>query len=104
MLEEGKEFISEIKEARIKRGLTIKQVSEITGVPYRSLQNWEAGVRTCPNYVTKMVVNMINHTDHQTFLEILRETLQIDAETAQSEEGKECIRNIIKVITRHLNK
>ena len=88
----------------MKRGLTIRQVSDITGIPYRSLQNWEAGVRNCPNYVTKMAVTMINHTDHQTFLEILRETLQVDAETAQSEETKEYIRNIIKVITRHLDK
>ena len=60
MQTEGKEFRSEIKEARIKHGLTIKQVSDLTGVPYRSLQNWEAGVRKCPDYVTKMIVTMIN--------------------------------------------
>ena len=93
-----------IKEARTKVNFTQKQVQALIGIPIRTLQNWESGVRNCPDYVTKMVVNMINHTDHQTFLEILRETLQIDAETAQSEETKECIRNIIKVITRHLDK
>ena len=60
MLTIGNEFISEIKEARIKHGLTIKQVSDLTGVPYRSLQNWEAGVRQCPEYVTKMIVNIIS--------------------------------------------
>ena len=48
-----------IKETRIKHGLTIKQVSDLTSVPYRSLQNWEAGVRKCPDYVTNMVVTMI---------------------------------------------
>ena len=62
---EGKEFFSEIKEARIQHGLTIKQVSDLTGVPYRSLQNWEAGVRKCPDYVTKMIVTIINQTNGQ---------------------------------------
>lgn len=62
MLTQGKEFHSAIKETRIKYGLTIKQVSDLTSVPYRSLQNWEAGVRKCPDYVENMIVTMINHT------------------------------------------
>ena len=48
-----------IKETRIKHGLTIKQVSDMTGIPYRSLQNWEAGVRKCPDYVTNMTVEFL---------------------------------------------
>ena len=59
---EGTEYISKIKEARIKHGLTQQQVSNITGVPFRSIQNWEAGVRKCPDYVEKMVVAMIEQT------------------------------------------
>ena len=62
MLTQGTEFVSPIKEARIQHGLTIKQVSDLTGVPYRSIQNWEAGVRSCPDYVTKMVVTIIEQT------------------------------------------
>lgn len=48
-----------IKAERIKCGLTIKQVSEMTGVPYRTLQNWEAGVRRCPDYVERLVLGKI---------------------------------------------
>jgi DNA-binding transcriptional regulator YiaG len=48
-----------IKEARIKYNLTQKQVSELTGIPVRTIQNWEAGVRKCPDYVTKMAVMLI---------------------------------------------
>ena len=59
MLTQGKEFVSAIKEARIKHGLTQQQVSDLTGVPFRSIQNWELGVRKCPDYVEKMVVTMI---------------------------------------------
>jgi DNA-binding transcriptional regulator YiaG len=39
--------------------LTQKQVSEITGIPVRTIQNWEAGVRKCPDYVTNMAVMLI---------------------------------------------
>ena len=49
-----------IKDARIKNGMTIKKVSDITGIPYRTLQNWEAGIRTPPDYVSNMVIATIN--------------------------------------------
>ena len=50
-----------IKETRIKHGLTIKQVSDLTGIPYRTLQNWEAGVRKCPDYVTTLTVEFLKN-------------------------------------------
>lgn len=62
-----------IKEARIKYGLTQTQVSNITGVPFRSIQNWEGGQRKCPDYVEKMVVDILNQKfgkpDYETILE-----------------------------------
>lgn len=36
---------SSIREARISKGLTIKEVSEATGIPFRTLQNYELGLR-----------------------------------------------------------
>ena len=104
---EGTEFVSKIKEARIKHGLTIRQVESLTGVPYRSLQNWELGVRKCPDYVEKMVVDIINHNtnlNHQTFLEVLVVVLHAEAEKATCEETKECVERTIKAINKHLNK
>ena len=74
-----------IKEARQAAGLTQQQVSNLTGVPFRSIQNWEAGVRKCPNYVTKMVVDILNQKfgkpDHQMFLEELLEMFKSDINT-----------------------
>lgn len=97
-----------IKETRIKHGLTIKQVSDLTGVPYRSLQNWEAEVRKCPDYVANMIVSMIEQkfsvSDHQMFLEEFLEMLQSDVRFAKSEETKNYIGNLITDITEHLNK
>lgn len=73
MLNEGKPFDARIKETRIKYGLTIKQVERLTGVPYRTLQNWEAGIRKCPEYVTDMVMNILDQKfgrpDYKTVLE-----------------------------------
>ena len=96
-----------IKEARIKHGLTIKQVSDLTGVPYRSLQNWEAGVRKCPDYVSNMVVTMIDQKfgtpDHQMFFEELLDMFKSDLKYATSEETKVYLGNLISDISEHLN-
>lgn len=96
-----------IKEVRIKYGLTQTQVSNITGVPFRSIQNWEAGVRRCPAYVEKMVVDVLDQKfstpDHQTFLEELLEMLQSDLKYVKTEETKGYINNLIHDISEHLN-
>ena len=48
-----------IKEARNQVGFTQKQVQEQMGIPVRTLQNWEAGVRKCPDYIERLVVEKI---------------------------------------------
>lgn len=45
-----------IKEARIKAGLTQQRMSEVFEIPKRTIENWEAGTRTPPTYVEKLVV------------------------------------------------
>lgn len=97
-----------IRDTRIKYGLTQKQVSDITGVPHRSIQNWEGGQRRCPDYVTGMIVNILDQKfgqpDHQTFLEELLEMLQSDIRFCKTEETKGYISNLISDISEHLNK
>ncbi|MBQ8983752.1 MAG: helix-turn-helix domain-containing protein [Lachnospiraceae bacterium] len=48
-----------IQEAREKVGLTRKQLCEWLEIPYRTLQNWEIGVRACPPYMEKLIVEKI---------------------------------------------
>lgn len=48
-----------ILEARQEAGLTQKQVYELIGVPVRTLQNWEAGIRICPQYVENLLVEKL---------------------------------------------
>ena len=44
-----------LKELRKEAGLTQKEMYEEFGVPLRSIQNWETGVRECPEYVEDML-------------------------------------------------
>ena len=108
MLSQGTEFVSKIKEARIKYGLTQTQVSNLTGVPFRSIQNWEGGQRKCPAYVEKMVVDILDQKfgkpDHQMYLEELLEMLKTDMTWAYTAEVKTYISNLITDISEQLNK
>ena len=108
MLTEGKPLDERIKETRMKYGLTQKRVSDLTGVPKRSIENWESGQRRCPDYVTGMIVNILDQKfgqpDHQMFLEELLEMLQSDLKYATSEETKGYITTLMTVISKHLNK
>ena len=105
---EAKIFDTSIKDTRIKYGLTQKQVSDLTGVPFRSIQNWEGGQRKCPEYVSKMVTDILNQKfgqpDHQMFLEEFLEMLQSDLKHAKSEETKTYIINLISDISEQLHK
>ena len=50
-----------MKELRKKYNLTQKQLSEITGIPVRTIQNWEGGQRKCPPYVAHLVKFKLEH-------------------------------------------
>lgn len=44
-----------IKELRESIGLSRKEFSEHTGIPVRTLEDWEAGRRTPPEYVPRWI-------------------------------------------------
>ena len=44
-----------IRNLRKEAGLTQKAFSEFFGIPVRTLQDWEAGVRTPPDYVVRLL-------------------------------------------------
>lgn len=51
-----------MKELRIKYNLTQKKMSEITGIPVRTIQNWEGGKRKCPEYIIELVKFKLENT------------------------------------------
>ena len=48
-----------IKEARLNAGFTQKEVSDLLGIPLRTIENWETGKRKCPDYVERLVVDKL---------------------------------------------
>lgn len=52
--------MSKIKDARIKLGLTQHQFADLTGVPFRTIQNWENGVTKCPDYVERLLLEWLH--------------------------------------------
>lgn len=48
--------MSKIREKRIELGLTQQQLADLTGIPFRTIQNWEGGQRKCPDYVEKLLL------------------------------------------------
>lgn len=59
----------EIKKLRKEAGMTQKAFSEFFGIPVRTLQDWEAGVRTPPDYVVRLLPYKLNlewdYKEHQ---------------------------------------
>ena len=55
-----------MKELRIKYNLTQKKMSEITGIPIRTIQNWEGGQRKCPEYIVELVKFKLENYDPET--------------------------------------
>lgn len=53
--------MSKIREERLKLGLTQHQLAELTGIPFRTIQNWEGGQRKCPEYVERLLLFYLQH-------------------------------------------
>lgn len=48
--------MNELKQARLNAGLTQKSMAEVTGIPYRTITDWERGHRSPPQWVEKLVL------------------------------------------------
>ncbi len=44
-----------LKEIRTLSGMSRKQFAEYFEIPYRTIQNWELGLRECPEYLLKLM-------------------------------------------------
>lgn len=48
-----------IKEIRDWSGMTQLAFSQYTGIPKRTIENWEQGKRTAPEYLLKMLERIV---------------------------------------------
>ena len=52
-----------IKELREGTGMTRKEFSEHTGIPVRTLEDWEAARRTPPEYIPRLVEYQLKYEE-----------------------------------------
>ena len=50
----------EFKEVLKTSGMSLKQFSELFGIPYRTIQDWNASKRTPPEYVLNLIIEKLN--------------------------------------------
>ena len=53
------EFAVRFKQSRIAAGLTQQNITDIMKIPTRTIQQWEAGDRTPPEYIQILVLEKI---------------------------------------------
>lgn len=52
-----------IKELRENIGLSRKEFSEHVGIPVRTLEDWEAGRRTPPEYIPRLISYQLKYEE-----------------------------------------
>ena len=57
--EKWKKTFNPIRKAREQAGMTVKELSNLLGAPYRTVQDWNAGVRKPPEWLIKLIVEKI---------------------------------------------
>ena len=56
---------SKIKELRESVHMTRKEFSEHTGIPVRTLEDWEAARRTPPEYIPRLIAYQLKYEELQ---------------------------------------
>lgn len=54
--------LNPIRRAQIAAGLSLKELSELLGAPYRTIQDWVYGTHKPPAWIAKLVVEKIQST------------------------------------------
>ena len=52
-----------IRDLRESTGMSRKEFSEHTGIPVRTLEDWEAGRRTPPEYIPKLIAYQLKYEE-----------------------------------------
>lgn len=57
----GQETANEIRSARKKAGLTQAKMSEVMGIPLRTIEDWESGKSEPRDYVRRLVIDYLKN-------------------------------------------
>ena len=72
-----------IKELRESIGMSRKEFSEHTGIPVRTLEDWEAARRTPPEYIPRLITYQLKYEEL-----IKNSANRIEFEAVNNEEGR----------------
>ena len=50
----------EIKEARIKAGLTQREMSKLLGIPRRTIEDWDRGIQSPSEWIKNLLVEKLD--------------------------------------------
>lgn len=50
-----------IREARIRAGLSIKELAELLGAPYRTVQDWNAGRSEPVGWAERLIIDKLEN-------------------------------------------
>ena len=67
-----------IKDLRERYQLTRQQFCEAFSIPYRTLQSWELGARSCPLYVFRMMEMLLELSERTGGLEAFKRGVDAD--------------------------
>ena len=56
-----KSGVSPIRKAREAAGLSIKELANLLGAPYRTVQDWNSGARKPPEWLQKIIIDKIQN-------------------------------------------
>lgn len=73
----------EIKELRESTGMNRKEFSQHTGIPVRTLEDWEAARRTPPEYIPRLIAYQLKYEKL-----IKNSVKRIEFEAVKNEEGR----------------
>lgn len=82
-----------IKNKRDLLQMTQVEFSQYLKIPYRTYQNWEVGIRKCPDYVIDMIVYKLENK-----LPDIKQILENDLETETNTDVVNYINKLLNLI------
>lgn len=61
---------NKIKELRTQTGLNRKEFSIYIGIPLRTIEDWEAGRRTPPEYIPRLIAYQLKYEELRRQMEV----------------------------------
>ena len=83
------ESAKRIKELRESVGLSRKEFSEHIGIPVRTLEDWEAGRRTPPEYIPRLISYQLKYEELLRKVSVLERKDSDDVKGVDTSEGAE---------------